>query len=640
MPTPHTRRRLPAPPRRLDRPRPWAAPGDAASDPQRAAPAGVASGALGFSSGGPVWLDAYKSKRPPSPFELINAYKAVAYACVRLNAQGVSRAPLRLYATTRAGQRGPRRSHRPVPIARERRLRDVVSRAIGPNDDVQEITEHPLLDALDRPNPFFDLPTLLSYLVACLDVAGSAFVAPFRAGDDASWTATELWPLQPQYVFPIRTGNNVLTGWRYFVDDFAPDGLVRFRWPSLRDPYLSGYSPLHACFEQAGLIDYYTASVEGILQGGAMPSGIVSAADPAMPLGDEQAERLEHDLNNRFGGRGRGKLWVQRFPIKVQPLSFSPTDLGGLELSKEQRLLAANCFDVPISLLQSEDSNRATAQESSYQHAYYAIAPRCRLIEAALTQQLCRPVDPRLFFAFDDPVQRDVQRDAMIVDMAVKNGTKTINEARAEEGLEPVDWGDEPWLANTLTQPTAAAEAREAEAETEAKAKAIEAQAKPAAGETGEGQPATDNVQALALNGAQVASMLDIAAKVAIAEIPHASAKAMLKAAFPAVSDATIDAIIDTIEAKEPPPPAPPMIGPPGMGEGTGKPPKPDDDDEREPPDARRSFYARLNQALDLIVGPEPARVKEGDGTRRNADERGEDTDADTVTDAVLNHDS
>ena len=70
----------------------------------------------------------------------------------------------------------------------------------------------------------------------------------------------------------------------------------------------------------------------------------------------------------------------------------------------------ANCFDVPISMLQSEDSNRATAQESTYQHQYYGIAPRCCRVDSALTHQLVKPIDERQFVAFDDPVQRDKQK--------------------------------------------------------------------------------------------------------------------------------------------------------------------------------------------------------------------------------------
>ncbi len=139
-----------------------------------------------------------------------------------------------------------------------------------------------------------------------------------------------------------------------------------------------------------------------------------------------------------------------------------PGNLAGLEISKWERLQVANCYDVPISLLQAEDTNRAVASEGTHQHQYYAIAPRCVLTAAAMTQQLARPVDDRLFFGFDDPVKRDEEQRAKVFDMQVKNGTLTINEARKEDGREDVEWGDEPWFSQTMIQPTALADANEA----------------------------------------------------------------------------------------------------------------------------------------------------------------------------------
>src|ERR1017187_6610564 len=89
----------------------------------RDAPHSVAMGAIGYAAGGPTWLDGYHSKRPPTPVELVNAYKAVAYACIQLNALAVTRTPLRLYAKTGPGQRKPRRSWRPVDDKRQKYLR-------------------------------------------------------------------------------------------------------------------------------------------------------------------------------------------------------------------------------------------------------------------------------------------------------------------------------------------------------------------------------------------------------------------------------------------------------------------------------------------------------------------------------------
>lgn len=438
-------------------------------------PLGVTAGSIGFSAGGPLFLDAFRSKRPPSPYELVNAYKAIAYSCIRLNMHGVSRTPLRLYSRTSPKQARPRRSFRRVTSTRvERYIRSqpYLSRMLASEDAVDEITEHPFLEAFDNPNPYFDGEILLQHVVASMDVVGTAYIFPTRPiGPDGRPDVTqaragmEFWPFQSQYVYPYKgmgiDSDGLLKEYRYFGDSYAPDALIRIRYPSLRDPYLSAYSPLHACFEQAGLSDYYTAVVESILKSGARPSMMMSPKDANVPLGEPERKRIEYDINNRFTGGRSGHIWVSNGALDVKELQFPPADLAGLNITQFMRLEIANCFDVPISLLQAEDTNRAVASEGTHQHQYYAIAPRCRLIAAALTKQLSRPVDDRLFFVFDDPVNRDEELDAKIWGMKIADGRATANEARAAEGLEPVEWGDEPWLAGTLKQPSQLEESHE-----------------------------------------------------------------------------------------------------------------------------------------------------------------------------------
>ncbi|WP_422924477.1 phage portal protein [Singulisphaera sp. PoT] len=449
----------------------------------RAAPTGVGMGAMGGYSGGPAWLDVNHTKRPPLSLELIDAYKSVAYACIRLNSTGGARVPLRLFVKTGPKDRRPRRAVRSISRSMERRLRfdpglEYVSRNLGADDTVEEVMEHQLLETLNRPNPYFSGHLFKLFLFVSLDVIGMTYIYPTRV--DPSYAATELWPLQSQYVLPIKgTGANVIDGYSYFTDRYRFDELVRIRDLSLRDPYTSGYPPLHACFEQVGLGDYYVASCESILKNGAKPAAILSPKDPIFKPGEPERRRLETDINHQFARAGQGRIWVTDGQFELSSLNGSPIDLGTLEITKNMRLQIANCFDVPISLLQSEDSNRAVASEGTHQHQYYAIEPRCCLIGEDLTHSLAAPVNPRMFFAFDNAVIRDEEKRATIFDMKLKNGSMVINDVLAEDGLDPVPWGYEPWLPSTLTQPSIAAQQREqAQANAEAAAKQL-GQAKP-----------------------------------------------------------------------------------------------------------------------------------------------------------------
>jgi phage portal protein BeeE len=414
----------------------------------RTAPSGVSQGSIGYGAGGPVWLDAFRSKRPPTPSELVNSYKAVAFACISLNANAVAKIPFRLYCRTSKGQAEPRfwETRRVGRVEknglRTRLYRQRITRSMaGNDDDVDEIVDHPFLTTLDRPNPYFDGWSLMQLLVRSLDVIGTCYWYPERPSPE--WAPTEIWPLHSQYCYPVKgVGKQIIQNYVYFADEFQFDELIRFLFVSPRDPYLSGYAPLHACFEQVGLIDYYTAVVESTLKTGARPEGMVGPKDASQPWSPDERKRVETMVNNRFGNGNQGRIWAVDGSFDFKPLSYPPGDLAGLAISKDARLLAANCFDVPISMLENESSNKATAQEGSSQHQRNAVEPRCALIASVLTQVVQR-IDSRLFVAADDAVERDKKAEADVNKIYLDGQVLTPNEVRAELGHEPREGGDE-----------------------------------------------------------------------------------------------------------------------------------------------------------------------------------------------------
>jgi phage portal protein BeeE len=413
-------------------------------DDERAAPAGITQGSIGYGAGGPVWQDAFKTKRAPVPSELVEQYKAVAFSCMQLNANGCARVPLRLYSTTGRKESKPRCAHRALTRLKEKRLRTLphVRAQVAGDVEIHEVMESPLLDGLDTPNDYFDGNLLIQYIARCLDAVGAAYLVPIQL--DRTWAPSEIWPLHAQYVFPVKgSGNTILDHYTYFSEEYRPDEVIRIRNLSLRDPYLSPYAPLHACYEQLGLTNSYYASVENVLLNGARPSLIIGPKGDLAKFGETERRRLEVDVNNQFGRARMGRIWVVDGSFQAQDVSYPPTELAAMEVSQNARLIIANCFDVPVSLLDVSNSNRAVAGEGTHQHQYYGIAPRCVLIATALTKYLARPIEPRLFFAFDDPVQRDVLSDAKVFDIYLGNDTLTPNEVRAEQGRPPVAWGDE-----------------------------------------------------------------------------------------------------------------------------------------------------------------------------------------------------
>ncbi|WP_435005168.1 phage portal protein [Tundrisphaera lichenicola] len=417
---------------------------------ERAAPSGVGQGSIGYGAGGPVWLDNARSRRPPTPPELVEAYKSVAYACIGINANAVARVPLRLYVKTGRDQARPRfwETRRIEGFERkvlQRRIESSpVTRSMAHRgEEIDEVLSHPLLDVLDSPNPHFDGNQLIQFLAITLDAIGTAYWYPEKLGDD--FAPSEIWPLQSQYCYPEKGTNpgEIIKQYRYFSDTFAFPELVRFRGLSLRDPYLSGLAPLHACYEQLGLVGDYTGVVQSMLKAGARPDAIIGPKDGSQPWNEDARKRMETKVNSGFGRGNQGRIWAVDGSFDYHALTHPPADLAGLEISKDARLIAANCFGVPISMMEASDSNRAVAAEGASQHQLNAVSPRCCLIGSGLTHQLARRVDPRLFFLFDDPVERNRLNDAKIHQVYLGGRVVTRNEVRAEIGYEPLEGLDE-----------------------------------------------------------------------------------------------------------------------------------------------------------------------------------------------------
>lgn len=422
-------------------------------------------------SAGPSFVDWNRSRRAPAPPELVESFKQVVFACATLNANGVARIPLRLYAATRSGQHRPKCHAKAAGRRDEHRLRTAshLERWTKGAEQIDEVLEHPLLQALNDVNPDWDHNALIRHTVFSLDVIGRAYwwMEPGRRG-----TTANVWPLLSQYVLPIRDPvTSLVSSYRYFDHDYQPDELVRIRHSSLRDPYALGLAPAEAAFAYVGLSDQFVSLQENLLTQGARPSLIVSNKDASEPIGKEERARFQRDINSSLTRGGTGMAWVVDGAVDVKTLTFPPADLAALQISENAVQRVANCFGVPLSLLKTEDVNLANAEAGHRQHAELAIDPRCILIASALTkwtreegQRIERSLKARgealhlgwdrLFWAFDNPVKEDQERNTRIHAMYVKDGVLTINDVRADLGYSAVEWGDEPWLGNSLSQPS------------------------------------------------------------------------------------------------------------------------------------------------------------------------------------------
>ncbi len=422
---------------------------------------------------GPQFTDNYGARRAPSPWQLIEKYKSLVFAMVSRNEKGVCRVPLRLYYD---GGKDPGgtvgRLCNPGRITRStfQHLFRAGLVSNGSVDKVQEVRTHPVLDRLDRPDPYgyFNRNALLSLISRYNDTVGSAYLYPEGAGwgnDQRKSGRREvpdwIWVLYSQYVLPVRQAASPLVDrFTYFRDTIPFDQLIWFRQTiSLKDPYGSGYSPTYASDMYSDLEDKFVTLQDQILGLGPMPRVVATAKDPMMAPGRDEAIAFKQDMKRQQSGSNAGGLYVNTGAWDFTPMTYAPADLSGMDLSEYDMYRMASIFDQPPTYY-TVDTNLANLQAADEQHAKMGIEPRCTRIAGTLTD-FVRMFDERLFFAFDSCLREDEQQKAQIIDMALKNGSITINQANLESQWPPAPYGDEPWMSNSLVQPSMAMEAHE-----------------------------------------------------------------------------------------------------------------------------------------------------------------------------------
>lgn len=405
---------------------------------------------VGVPSGGGGYTDFYQRYRRPTDQKLLDEYQRTAFACARINANAVSATPLKVYVQTNARQLRPRCLTRRLSRGEQKALRGRagLEHRLAKAMEIEEVLDHPLIDLLDRVNPFMNRVSLMQLTDLYQEILGNAY---WLVVVDALGVPTELWPLLPQHMRLKRSKTTVIDHYLYgqgpTPQRYEPEEMIHFRFPNLRDPYGEGMPPLLAAFEDVQADGKQIAQDNAMLDNRARPDAVIS---PDEPMGPKEAERLERNLRRKFSKGGTGGVLVAESVMKVTPLTFPPKQLESVARRKLSKVQIANVFDVPMSLLETENVNRANAEAGHYQHALMSVRPRCKMIEGTINEDLCPRFDERLFVAFDDPVPENREQRRLDHEMQLKNGVQTINEVRQDLGLEEVPWGEEPYLPMNL----------------------------------------------------------------------------------------------------------------------------------------------------------------------------------------------
>jgi HK97 family phage portal protein len=309
-----------------------------------------------------------------------------------------------------------------------------------------ELSTHPVLDLLRKPNPFQTADDYMRAKISFYLIAGNGYEERVSIGK----TPRELYQLRPDRMRVIPSAMGVPMAYEYVNagrtirwDVDGRTGLSDIRHLRAFNPVDDWYglSPIEAV---AFAVDQHNAGMawmQALLQNSARPSGaLIVPADRG--LTDDQFHRLKAEMEGTYSGaKNAGRPMLLEGGMDWKAMGLSPTDMGIIESINASARTIALGLGIPPQLLGIPGDNTY----SNYEQARLAfwedtIIPLLYLIAGDWSEWLGMGeirLEPDL-----DQIPAIVDKRRTLWAMAEASTVLTINEKRELMGFDSIAGGD------------------------------------------------------------------------------------------------------------------------------------------------------------------------------------------------------
>lgn len=310
-----------------------------------------------------------------------------------------------------------------------------------------ELTEHPLISLLNRPNPFQSYGDYIRAKVSFLMLAGNGYEERFMIGSEVK----ELYQLRPDRMSILPAPNGIPAAYIYKVGqnttrwDVDPRSLTcNVRHLKLFNPLNDWYglSPIEAGAYAIDQNNESMAWMQALLQNSARPSGALTVKDGGT-LSDENFNRLKAQIEEQYSGStNAGRPMLLEGGLDWQQMGLTPTDMGIIDTKFSSARDVALAFGVPPQLLGIPGDNT---------YANYAEARLAFWEDTALPlmEMIVTDWNAWLGSIYGVTIKPDIDAIPAIAEkrlsmwqMADASNDLTINERRALKGYGPIEGGD------------------------------------------------------------------------------------------------------------------------------------------------------------------------------------------------------
>lgn len=305
-------------------------------------------------------------------------------------------------------------------------------------------------ELLSNPNPYFTRSQVFSYIENWLSINGNAFI----------WTPTngyrvplQMWVLNPTRMRVIKGENNFIDGYVY---QSAQEGNIAI--PEKEVIHLAKIHPAARPEEIIGMNIFGVGLVSAALEYAHIDREV--SAYLARLFENNTVPPLVATFPERFDADEWHKLkaaWNEELPdyklrallgggMQLQLPPKGELSIGYEAVSKDTRAQIAQVFGVPPGMLDGSFQNRATAEVQWAIFRQNTIDPEALYIAEEFTRHFRRWEEDVLIeaqpYTYEDP-DADMRKE----EFELKWGLKTINEARADRGYDPIKDGNTPLIA-------------------------------------------------------------------------------------------------------------------------------------------------------------------------------------------------
>jgi HK97 family phage portal protein len=311
----------------------------------------------------------------------------------------------------------------------------------------QELTEHPLISLLRRPNPMQSYSDYVRAKVSFIMLAGNGYEERFMVGGEVK----ELYQLRPDRMSILPSTNGIPAAYIYKVNQNTTRWEMDPRTMTCDVRHLKLFNPLNDWYGMSPIeagayaIDQNNEAMnwmQSLLQNSARPSGALTVKDGST-LADDNFNRLKAQIEEQYSGStNAGRPMLLEGGLEWQQMGMSPTDMGIIETKFASSRDVALAFGVPPQLLGIPGDNT---------YANYAEARLAFWEDTALPllDMIVNDWNNWLGNLYGVTIKPDIDAISAIAEkrlsmwqMADASRDLTINEKRAIKGYGPIEGGD------------------------------------------------------------------------------------------------------------------------------------------------------------------------------------------------------